>query len=127
MSEERFEQYCCVVVCYGNQKKFKDIQRLFSIDQSNTLLGFSGEYSDVQHILKLLNGLESVGICWPPGTILFTAELEILFLRHPLPRKVQKKLLGIFHEFFTINATNLTLFGIKLRWLDLRTINRKHS
>lgn len=47
-----------LLVCYGNQKKFKDIGRIFSLDQSNVLVGFSGEYSDAQHILKLLTDLE---------------------------------------------------------------------
>lgn len=45
-------------LCYGNQQKFKDIQRLFPVHQSRTLLGFSGEYSDVQHILKLITEME---------------------------------------------------------------------
>lgn len=46
-------------LCYGNQQKFKNVPRLFGLNQSRTLLGYSGEYSDVQHIMKLVDSLET--------------------------------------------------------------------
>ena len=50
---------CDTQLCYGNHKKFRNVPRLFSVCESNVLLGFSGEYSDMQYIMKLIEPLET--------------------------------------------------------------------
>ncbi|XP_053992949.1 uncharacterized protein LOC128884015 [Hylaeus volcanicus] len=44
---------------YGNQRKFQDVPRLFSVCRSKVLIGFSGEHSDAQYIMKMMEQIDT--------------------------------------------------------------------
>jgi 20S proteasome subunit beta 7 len=54
---------------YGSLAKYKDLRRVRAVG-SSTLIGASGEYSDFQHIISMLNDANTADFCEDDGCFL---------------------------------------------------------
>lgn len=71
--------------CYGSTKRYKSFDRLRKVNDS-TIIGASGELSDFQAILTMLEDLSTEDYCSDDGTQLTSKEIytyltEVLYNR----------------------------------------------
>ena len=71
--------------CYGSTKRYKSFDRLKKVNE-RTIIGASGELSDFQYILNMLDELSTEDYCMDDGTVLtpkeiFTYLTEVLYNR----------------------------------------------
>jgi len=60
---------CDTLACYGGQLRYKDVCRMKKVGNF-TLLGASGEYSDFQHMGKLLDELDNEDFLYEDGSMM---------------------------------------------------------
>lgn len=62
----KFPSYSLLIASYGSLARFRDLQRLHALGKS-TLLGTSGDISDLQATINMLKQYETQEICYDDG------------------------------------------------------------
>ena len=105
---------------YGSLARFKDVQRVCPIGK-NTVLGSSGDISDFQHILHLLDQIQTTEYCHADGLDLSAPQLHNILCGIMYNKRSEMKPLWNAHIVGGVDADGTPFLG----YVDLKGVAYK--